>query len=387
MMTVSCTIAVANLYYCQPLLTEMAETFEVTNEQMGLVSGLSQGGYAVGLLLFVPLGDVRERRRLIVVMLSAASAALVAIALAPNFLWLVTANLVLGLVTIASQLLVPFAATLAAPSERGRVVGMMIGGIVVGVLISRVFSGAVGDLLGWRTVYGIAAGLMAGLAVTLGAVLPRHAPTTAGLSYPQLLHSLATLIREERVLRIAALLGALVFAGMNGFWATLDFYLSGPAYGYKSRDVGLFGLLGAGAALVAPLVGQLTQRTRPGLPTGLGIGVMLGAFVLLWATGQWLGGLILGVVLLDAGVQVANVSNQARIYSLRPEATNRLNTVYMVACFAGSAAGASASSLAWGHWGWDGVCAVGVGLGLAGLLVFLLGAARRSDRATVTQSP
>jgi predicted MFS family arabinose efflux permease len=364
-----CGLAVANLYYAQPLLANLAGEFDVPAGRMGLAATLAQVGYGLGLLFFVPLGDVLERRGLILAMLLAVSASLLAVALSPSFAWFAAASLALGLTTISPQLIVPLAATLARPAERGRVVGAVMSGLLVGVLASRTFSGLVAERLGWRSVYLIAACLSVGLALALRLLLPRSEPQAQRLSYPRLLASIWSLLRDEPVLRQSCLFGAATFGAMSTFWNTVAFFLSGPPYQYGSDQVGLVGLVGVAGALAASASGRLADRTSPRLIIGAGMGLMLLAYGMLWALGERLAWLVAGVVLLDLGAQAAHIANQARIYALRPEVRNRLNTAYMVCFFVGGAAGSGLGAFGWSQWGWASACGAGVlllGVGLAG---------------------
>lgn len=365
-------LAVANLYYNQPLLADIARYFHVPPGRVGVVSTLTQVGYAVGILLFVPLSDVRERRGLIVTMLGAVSVALALVALARSFAWLAAASFAVGLTTVVPQLIVPFAAGLAPPAGRGRVVGLVMSGILIGVLGARTVSGVVGSAWGWRAVYGLAAGGMLALSVSATRWLP-HAPASASLRYGELLRSLVPLARREPVLREAAILAGLGFAAFSAFWTTLVFRLETPPLHYGARTAGAFGLVGIVGALTAPFIGRLSERRSPRATVGVGIGVGIAAYLCFLAAGSTLPGLVAGVILLDAGAQTTGVSNQARIYALPAGLHGRLNTVYMVAYFAGGALGSLLGAWAWGRWGWEGVCGVGLAtLGLA-LAVYLLG--------------
>ena len=373
-------VAVANLYYNQPLLAQMARSFGVRAGAAGFIPTLTQAGYALGLLLFVPLGDRLERRRLITIMLLASTLALAAAALAPSLALLALASLAVGAATIAPQLILPLAAGLAAPGERGRVVGTIMGGLLVGILLARTVSGFVGAAWGWRTMYWIAGGLMVALAGALWRVLPPGRGESA-LRYPALLRSLVDLARREPVLREAALVGALAFGSFSAFWSTLVFRLGAPPYAYGARVAGLFGLVGVVGALAAPLVGRASDVRSPRLAVTIGLGASLGAWTAFAFLGAHLGGLIAGVILLDFGTQAAQVANQTRVYALRPEARSRMNTVYMVSYFVGGAAGSILGATAWAHWRWPGVCGVGALLVLAALAVFLGGRGRRRTRA------
>jgi predicted MFS family arabinose efflux permease len=369
-MAAGCGLSVANLYYNQPLLVDIARDFRVGDRDMGLVTTLSQVGYALGLLCFVPLGDMLERRGFILVMLTATTLALAAVAASPGFAWLATSSLLLGAATIVPQLIIPFAAAIAEPGDRGRVVGTVMSGLLVGILSARTASGVVGGWLGWRAMYAIAAFVMVALTVAFRALLPRARASVSGLSYPALLRSLVGLVREEPILRQSALFGAMTFAAFSAFWTTLAFHLSGPPFHYRSDLIGLFGLIGVGGALAAPLIGGIADRRSARSTIGLGLWLMLAAFALMGALGWTLAGMVAGVILLDLGVQCSHVSNQTRIYGLRPEARNRLNTIYMVTFFCGGAIGSLAGSRAWSRWGWLGVCGASAGFLFLALVAF-----------------
>lgn len=374
-MAVGCGLSVANNYYAQPLLADMGRYFGVDDRRMGMVAMLAQVGYALGLLLFVPLGDRLERRGFILAMLGAVTVALLGIAVAPNFAWLAVASLAVGVTTIAPQLLVPFAAHLAAPAERGRVVGTVMSGLLIGILAARTVSGAVGGYLGWRAVYLIAAAVMVVLALALRGLLPRSEPEHAGTSYLGLLRSIGGLLRDEPVLRQSCAFGAMSFGAFSAFWTTLAFHLSGPPFGYASGVVGLFGLVGIVGAMAAPMAGRFADRRSPRWAIGAGLTCVLIAYAVLGGAGGTLWGLVAGVILLDLGAQAAHISNQARIYAIRPEARSRMNTAYMVAYFIGGAVGSYGGAWGWSRAGWGGVCLVGLAMTATGLLAFAATAA------------
>jgi predicted MFS family arabinose efflux permease len=380
-MAVACAFTVANLYYNQPLLALIARDFGVTEAQVGAVPTSSQVGYALGVGLLVPLGDITERRRLILLMLGLVSASLVAMALAPTLLLLTAASLAVGLTTVVPQMLLPFAVHLTAPGERGRTVGTVVSGLLLGILLSRTVAGFVGAGLGWRAMFWIAAGLMLALAVVLRLLLPESRPEShgGGLSYAGLLRSVARLGIEQPILREAAVSGALVFGAFSAFWATLVFHLSSPQFHLGPQAAGLFGLIGAVGALAAPVTGRLADRKSPRFLVGVATAVILASYVVFRAAGAHLWGLIIGVLLLDLGVQAAQVSNQTRVYGLIPGASSRLNTVYMVSCFVGGSAGSLLGSFGWNRGGWGGVCLAGGGMAALALLAHLLAA--RSSKA------
>lgn len=367
-MAVATGIIVGNLYYLQPVLALVTAAFNVTERAVGTVATLSQLGYAAGLLLVVPLGDSRDRRGLIVGTLLASAVSLVALALSPNLVWLAVASLAVGAFTVGAQIIVPFAATLAAPSERGRVVGFVMSGLLIGILLARTVSGVVAAVFGWQAIYWIAAAMMLVLAAVLRWQLPRSTPT-AKLSYTALLRSLWGLLRNQPDLREACLLGGLAFAAFSVFWVALPFFLETPPYNYGSDVAGLFGLVGVLGAVAASFAGRLADRRAPRDTTLVGMSVAVIGYLVMALLGWSLWGLALGVILLDMGVQGAHISNQARIYALLPEARNRLNTVYMTTYFLGGSLGTALGAYAWSVGGWPAVCAVGGGMPLLGLLV------------------
>lgn len=379
-LAVGCAISVGNLYYLQPLLAQVAREFDVPEGRAGLAATLSQVGYALGMLLVVPLGDVRERRGLALTTLSATAVVALAMAAAPTFALLCVASLVLGFVTCTPQLLVPFAAHLARPEERGRTVGFVMSGLLLGILLSRTLGGFVAAQLGWRAVYVMAAGLSVGLAFLMRALLPENRPENAPVPYRKLLASLGSLVREESVLRESAAYGAALFGAFSAFWTTLSFHLAGPPFDFGPRlagnATGLFGLVGAAGALAAPIAGK--QADRGGARRTILVSTILVAVSFAAMLPASIPLLVVGVFLMDVGVQATQISNQSRIYSRRPEARNRMNTVYMTCYFVGGSVGSALGAWAWSAFGWPGVCGTGAAFGLVALAVFAATARRSS---------
>lgn len=384
LMAVTVAVIVSNIYYIQPLLSEIARTFGLTVTRVGSVAMLSQVGTALGMLFFVPLGDKFERRSLIFWLLLGASVALVGLALAPNVACLATAAFFLGAFCANVHVVVPFAAHLATPAQRGRVVGTVVAGILFGVLLARTFSGTLGSWLGWRAVYGLAAGAMLMLAAVVRTRLPEcHAELD--ISWSDLMKSTLALVRRHALLRESALLGALLFAGFSAFWTTLVFFLASPAYGFAhpSAAAGLFGLVGALGAVAAPAIGHLADKHGPRFTIGIALWLAFFSFLLMGVVGRNLAGLIAGVILMDLGVQAGHVSNQTRIYGIDPAARSRLNTVYMFCYFVGGGLGSLSGALCWYKAGWWGVCLVGAGaLGLALVVDILHGGAEKKKAAS-----
>jgi len=356
LLAVSSGCIVANLYYAQPLLADIAREFALSVTQIGAVAMLGQLGSATGMLLFVPLGDKHERRGLISLLLGAGALMLAAMALAPSLFWLCVASFLLGTTTACVHVIVPLAAHLAPASERGSVVGTVISGLLVGVLLARTFSGLFGDRFGWRAVYWVAAAVMFALAIIVRLQLPESRPDEAP-GWLDLMASILTLAREHAVVREAALIAFLMFSSFAALWTTLVFLLRTPPYDYGTTAAGMFGLLGAASATAAPLVGRFSDRFSPGRVVLIAIATTLAGYLILALTGRTLAGLIAAIVLIDAGVQSCHVANQSRIYAVAPHARGRLNTVYMVAFMSGGAAGAYMGPLGLNLGGWAGFCA------------------------------
>ena len=358
LMALTCGLVVANIYYNQPLLAAIGRTFHLSDSSASLVATATQVGYTLGMVFVVPLGDMLERKRLILMMLLGAAACLGLAGFAPSFALLAGASILVGICSAVPQLLLPMAAHLAPEADRGRIVGRVMSGLLIGILASRTLSGYVGAHLGWRAMFEIAAGLMLALLGLLAWRLPQDRPNFAG-SYGSLMKSLLTLARTLPALRRSALVGGLLFAAFSVFWTTLAFFLEGPTYGYGSDVAGFFGLIGAVGALAAPLAGKAADTRGPDFAISISILLALVSYAILGLGGYHLAGLVLGVIVLDVGVQSAHISNQTKVFSLVPEARSRLNTVYMTGYFTGGSIGSVAGGLAWTHFGWAGVCLLG----------------------------
>jgi predicted MFS family arabinose efflux permease len=362
-------VIVANIYYVQPLLAAMARTFSVSVSMIGLVAMLTQVGTALGMLIFVPLGDSLDRRALLTALLLAASVALCGVATAQNLIWVSIASFAVGLCGAAVHIIVPFAAQLAPENSRGRVLGTVFSGLLIGILLARTFSGVVASFFGWRTVYVIAALAMLSLMLLLRWQLPKL-PRQSNLGWPALMRSLVDLVRDHPPLRESAFLGAALLCVFSAFWTTLVFLLQTPPYHYGSSVAGLFGLVGAAGALCAPLVGRFADRRGPRFTILLALVTTVASFLLLGVLGKVMAGLIAGVILLDIGVQSGHVANQTRIYALDATARSRLNTVYMFCYFTGGSIGSWVGAICWAYKGWWAVCAFSLAVMALALLVF-----------------
>jgi predicted MFS family arabinose efflux permease len=357
---------VANLYYAQPVLHQVARQFGTGPGPTASVITASQVGYAAGLLLIVPLGDLHPRRGLVTRLFFVAAAALVACALSPALWLFALATVAVGAASVAGQVMIPFAADLAPPERRGRVVARIMTGLLLGILLARTVSGLVAQAAGWRAIYWLSAGLMVCFAFVLWRALPAERPRPQR-SYPSLVASSLKLLVDEPVLRRRAGHGACAFAGFSVLWTTIAFLLSGSPYHYSNAVIGLFGLVGAAGIVAANLAGSLADAARARATT-VGAGVLLtGSFALLWVGRTSLAALIAGIVVLDVGTQGMQITNQALIYALRPDARSRINSAYMVCYFVGGAAGSIGAGALYGSHGWAGVCLLGAGLGLATL--------------------
>ncbi len=369
LMAVACGAAVANLYYAQPLLDTIAHDFKTSDGTAGLLVTASQVGYAVGLVLLVPLGDLLERRRLITGVLVVTALALVATAAAPTFSLLAAALLVVGVTSVVAQILVPLASTLAGESERGRVVGKVMSGLLIGILVARTASGLLAELGGWRLVFAVSAGLMVLLTIVLRVSLPEVRPTT-DLSYPALLRSVARLIVEQPTLRVRMAYGALQMGQFSVLWTTIAFLLSGHPYNYSEGTIGLFGLVGLGGALIAQVAGRMADRGRHHLATGAFFATMLASWAAIAAGKSSLAALIVGIAVLDLGVQGAQITSQSVIYALDPAARSRLTTAYMTTVFASAAVFSALASAIYDSGGWSAVSMLGAALAAAGVVVW-----------------
>jgi len=378
LLAISTGCIVANIYYAQPLLADIAREFGLSVTQVGAVFMLTQIGMGTGMLIFVPLGDKYERRKLITTLLVAASLALAFTAVSPNVVWLSAASFVVGLTASTVQVIVPFAAHHAPERERGRIVGTVLGGLLVGALLARTFSGVFGAAYGWRTVYWAASVLMIGLAAVIRLALP-ISPPQVSMPWTKLMRSVLDLAREHQVLREAALLAGLLFFSFAALWTTLVFLLRTPPYHYGTGAAGTFGLLGAASAAAAPFVGRQSDRKGSERTVFIAIAMTLAGYVMLLVAGRTLAGLVAGIVLVDIGVQAGHVANQSRIYMLVPTARARLNTFYMVAFFAGGALGAYFGPLGFTVAGWAGFCAFPLAALTFALVYFMRAERNRSS--------
>jgi predicted MFS family arabinose efflux permease len=362
-----CSIGVSSIYYNQPLLVEMGKTYHATAADVGFVAVATQVGYALGLLFFVPLGDVLERRMLMIRMFGAVALALLLAALAPKLSLLIAASVLVGCLASVTHIALPIAPDLVDDTRRGHAIGIVMTGLLLGILLARTFAGWVSSLGGWKTVFLIAAVMNAAFVPLLWRVMPKLPPTHP-VKYGEALRSLWTLFREQPVLRESCVLGALVFAAFSCFWTTLVFLLGSSHYHMGAGVAGSFGILGATGALTAPVAGRLSDKYGSRFVLTIALSTLAVSFVVLWVLGYHMLGLVLGVVLMDGGAQMNQLANQTRIFGLVPSARSRINTVYMTVYFSGASVGSALSTIAWERWQWNGVCGLGLTfIGLAAL--------------------
>jgi predicted MFS family arabinose efflux permease len=390
-MAVTCAVTVANLYYAQPLLHSIAGSLHASPGSASLLVTAGQAGYAAGLLLIVPAGDIMRRRPLLTGLLAMCCLTLAGCALAPALPVLAVAAALAGVTSVVVQMLVPYAATLAGDAERGKVIGTLMGGLLIGILVSRTFAGLVAGLAGWRAVYGAAAVMMAATAVALRRALPDHGPQLS-ISYRAQLRGVLGVARAEPALRWRSLMAASGFGSFACFWTTVTFLLAGPLHGFTQIEIGLFALTGAAGAAMAMASGRVLDA-RPGLRwpvTGALLALLAASYVLIGLGGVRPGGagvalLVTGALVMDACVQGSHVASQSVIYDLLPQARSRLTTVYITTMFAGGAAGSAAGAQAYEHWGWTGATLTAAAFPVLGLACWL--AARRHEAARPDEAP
>ncbi len=372
MMAVIAGAVITNVYATQPILPLIQSDLRVDLSTVDLVAGAALLGFATGLALLLPLGDRFDRRKLVLGQIAVAFGFGVAAALAPGIWALIAASFGLGMVSCVPQQLVPFAAVMSAPAERGRSVGTVVSGIMVGILLGRTISGAVGAAYGWRAVYGLEAAFMVPVWIAAALLLPRGVPST-NLSYGRLLASLWPLARDHRPIRESMMIQALLWACFNAFWVNLAALLANGPWHLGSAWAGGFGIIGAAGALAASLGGRAADRLGSRAVIAASIGIVTVAYLLLAGADTSLTLLVIGVIVLDIGVQSGLVSNQTRAFAVDPKAQGRINSLYMTATFSGGALGVMISGWLMTRYGWQGIVVFGIALGLTAALIHWIG--------------
>jgi predicted MFS family arabinose efflux permease len=382
MMAIIAGAVITNIYATQPILPLISSGLGLDLTTVDLVAGAALLGFAFGLAFLLPLGDRFDRRKLVLGQIAVAFLFGLAAAFAPGIWALIAASFGLGVVSCVPQQLVPFAAVMSRPEERGRSVGTVVSGIMVGILLGRTISGVVGAAWGWRAVYGVEAAFMIPVFIAAAMLLPRGVPTT-NLSYAKLLASLWPLVRDNRPIRESMIVQALLWACFNAFWVNLAALLSDGPWHLGSAWAGSFGIIGAAGALAASLGGRATDRMGSRTVIGASIGIVTLAFLLLAGAQTSIIFLVIGVIVLDIGVQSGLVSNQTRAFAVDPKAQGRINSLYMTATFLGGALGVTISGWLMSRYGWSGIVVFGIALGLIALAIHWLGAPRRQASADV----
>lgn len=363
-------VTIASNYYAQPLLHSITHDLNIAVEHAGSIIMAAQFSYAVGLLFITPLGDKFERKHLIIILMVLSTCGLIVSALSKNLWMLIIGTSMTGLFSTVAQVLIPFAATLAKPEHRGKIVGTLMSGMLLGILLGRAFAGAISTIADWHYVYWIATGIMVIVTLLLSISLPTYR-STININYFQLLWSISSLYKQEPILRIRSLLAVISFALFSLLWTPLAFLLSNDPYHYSDFIIGLFGIAGAAGALGSPIVGRLSDKGKGWLATTIGLCLLLLSWLPLSFAQYSIIALILGVVILDFSVQVTHVSNMSAIYQIRPEARSRMNTGYMVCYFIGGMLGSVGSTYLFSHYGWIAIVVTGTILGLMGIICWL----------------
>lgn len=377
MMAIIAGAVITNVYCTQPILPLIAAGLRVDITAVDFVAGAALLGFSTGLALLLPLGDRFDRRKLVLTQIALALVFAATAAVAPGIWALIAASFAVGIVSCVPQQLVPFAAVMSLPSERGRNVGTVVSGIMVGILVGRTIAGIIGAAWGWRAVYGAEAAFMVPVFIAAAALLPKGVPST-NLSYGRLLASLWPLVRDNRPIRESMIIQALLWACFNAFWVNLAALLKSGPWHLGSAWAGGFGIIGAAGAFAASLGGNATDRVGFRKVIGASIGIATLGYVLLSSAATSLTLLIVGVILLDIGVQSGLVSNQTRAFSVDPKAQGRINSLYMTATFFGGAVGATVSGWLMSRFGWSGIVAFGVALGIVAAAIHWIGAPRES---------
>jgi predicted MFS family arabinose efflux permease len=363
MMAVIAGAVITNIYCTQPILPLIKASLGVDLAMVDLVAAAALLGFSTGLALLLPLGDRFDRRKLVLAQIACAFVFAIAASVSPGIWALIAASFGLGIVSCVPQQLVPFAAVMSSPHQRGRNVGTVVSGIMVGILLGRTIAGVVGAAFGWRAVYGMEAAFMVPVWIAAAKLLPQGTPST-DLSYGRLLASLWPLARDHRPIRESMIIQALLWACFNAFWVNLAALLASGPWHLGSAWAGGFGIIGAAGAFAASLGGHISDRRGARHVVGLSIGIVTLAYLLLAGANSSMALLVIGVIVLDIGVQAGLVSNQTRAFAVDHKAQGRINSLYMTATFFGGAVGATISGWLMSHFGWTGIVAFGIALGL-----------------------
>lgn len=366
--SITCALAVANVYFAQPLLDSIAQSLAVEPAKIGGVVSATQLGYALGLLFIVPLGDLVNRKTLMLTQLVLSAVALAVVGMAQQWTTLLASLVTVGLLAVVVQVVVAYAAALASPEQRGQAVGTVTSGIVLGILLARLTAGLIADFAGWRSVYFASSGLMLIAAALLWKTVPVTPETRQTTSYLGLLRSLFTLLLNERLLQVRGVLALLIFAAFSALWTSMVLPLSAEPLALSHTQIGLFGLAGIAGALAASRAGRWADRGLGQRVTGLSLLLLTLSWLPTAFMHTSLSSVVIGVILLDFAVQAVHVTNQSLIFAARPDAQSRLVAAYMCFYSLGSALGAGAATYVYAQWGWGAVCVLGASISGVALL-------------------
>ncbi|MBC9131851.1 MFS transporter [Frischella sp. Ac48] len=369
LMAIAVGIAVASNYYAQPLLHSITNDLNISIENAGIIITTAQFSYAVGLLFVAPLGDKIERKVLIINLMILTTLGLIISALANSSTLLIVGTAIAGIFSAVAQVLIPFAATLALPNQRGKVVGILMSGMLLGILLGRTFAGAISTMTDWRMVYWVAAAIMCVVTLLLSYALPRYSHKSH-LNYWKLIFSIFGLYRHEHVLRIRSLIGGIAFALFSLLWTPLAFLLTDSPYHYSDFVIGLFGLAGAAGAMSSPIAGRLSDKGKGNVLTTVGLILLLLCWLPLSLAKISIIALIIGIIIIDFAVQLTHISSMNDIYQGNPAMRTRLNVGYMLSYFTGGMLGSLCSTYLYAHYGWYAIAIASVGLAIIGIALW-----------------
>ena len=370
LMAITAGLVVANIYYSQPLLSLIANWFKVSEIEVSHVPLFAQIGYACGLLFMIPLGDKYATKKIIIIDFFLIIVSLLVAATATSLSVFIISSFFIGFSSSIPQLLVPMAAHLSDEATRGRAIGVVMSGLLIGILGSRFISGFLGEFMGWQFVFFVAAIVMLILLVILIFKLPNIIPDYKG-TYLKLMQSIYGIFKSNSNVRLAALRGALGFAGLSAFWTTLIFLLE-DSFNYGSATAGSFGVLGIVGAVTANVVGRKNTESNKNKLITISSIILIISWVIFLVSATSIIGLVIGVLLIDVGFQMLHITNQSCIFSNNLEAKNRVNTIYMVSFFIGGSLGTLVGAIAWSYFKWFGVSIVGLSLSFMILIVHLI---------------
>lgn len=372
LLAVGCGFSVANVYYAQPLLDIIGETFNINEAKLGIVVTISQIGYGLGLFLLVPLSDLADSRKLIIYQFILLALFLIVVSFAPSFIVLLAGMFLVGTMAVVTQSMVAYAASMSDNQSRGQVVGTVTSGVVVGLLLARTVAGTLTQFTGWRSVYLFSAIMSLILGLTFFLVLPPPNPNKrVALSYPKLLVSMFTLFRRHRLLTMRSFVGLFIFAAGQVLWTPMVLPLSQAPFSFSHMTIGLFGLAGVMGVIGASKAGSLADRGYAKWTSLIALILMIISWIFTGLIYQSLLFLIFGIIIFDMGLQAVHVTNQSIILKIDPEASGRITAGYMIFYSIGSAIGSVTSTFVFSKYGWIGVCMLGLVFGILALISWL----------------